>query len=173
MIDKAIRLRRPGPYQIPAAIAAPHARDARSEDTDCGQIDRLYATFEVLQPSPVVTLNRASPSPRRAPQRKRPAPYRKRRSRRRQTHPTKVHGRDRPRDDHHVALFLAMDLTMTLMDLEVVRQARTQLGYPASLERVIGIIELVRLVLYLIQRMAVLGAIRLSGPLGGAVASPY
>ena len=32
---------------------------ARAEDTDWGQIDRLYASLEVLQPSPVVTLNRA------------------------------------------------------------------------------------------------------------------
>ena len=32
---------------------------ARAEDTDWAQIDRLYATLERLQPSPVVTLNRA------------------------------------------------------------------------------------------------------------------
>jgi RNA polymerase sigma-70 factor (ECF subfamily) len=54
-----MRHRRPGPYQIQAAIAALHARAARPEETDWAQIDRLYATLERLQPSPVVTLNRA------------------------------------------------------------------------------------------------------------------
>ena len=59
LIDKAMRHRRPGPYQIQAAIAALHARAQRAEDTDWGQIDLLYANLERLQPSPVVTLNRA------------------------------------------------------------------------------------------------------------------
>jgi len=59
LIDKAMRHRRPGPYQIQAAIAALHARAQRAEDTDWAQIDLLYANLERLQPSPVVTLNRA------------------------------------------------------------------------------------------------------------------
>ena len=59
LIDKAMRHRRPGPYQVQAAIAALHARAARPEDTDWAQIDLLYANLERLQPSPVVTLNRA------------------------------------------------------------------------------------------------------------------
>ena len=59
LIDKAMRHRRPGPYQVQAAIAALHARAARPEDTDWAQIDLLYATLELLTPSPVVTLNRA------------------------------------------------------------------------------------------------------------------
>ncbi|MCC7275568.1 MAG: RNA polymerase sigma factor, partial [Alphaproteobacteria bacterium] len=59
LIDKAMRHLRPGPYQVQAAIAALHARAARPEDTDWVQIDLLYATLERLQPSPVVTLNRA------------------------------------------------------------------------------------------------------------------
>ena len=59
LIDKAIRHGRPGPYQVQAAIAALHARAARPEDTDWAQIELLYATLERLQPSPVVTLNRA------------------------------------------------------------------------------------------------------------------
>jgi len=59
LIDKAIRHRRPGAYQVQAAIAALHARALRPEDTDWAQIDALYATLEYLQPSPVVTLNRA------------------------------------------------------------------------------------------------------------------
>jgi RNA polymerase sigma-70 factor, ECF subfamily len=59
LVDKAVRHRRPGPYQIQAAIAALHARAERPEDTDWAQIDLLYASLERLQPSPVVTLNRA------------------------------------------------------------------------------------------------------------------
>ncbi|MFG1465176.1 RNA polymerase sigma factor [Xanthobacter sp. DSM 24535] len=59
LIDKAMRHRRPGPYLIQAAIAALHARAESPEQTDWGQIDLLYAMLEHLQPSPVVTLNRA------------------------------------------------------------------------------------------------------------------
>jgi RNA polymerase sigma-70 factor (ECF subfamily) len=59
LIDKAMRHRNSGPYQIQAAIAALHARAARPEDTDWVQIDLLYGALEVMQPSPVVTLNRA------------------------------------------------------------------------------------------------------------------
>ena len=59
LIDKAMRHRRSGPYQMQAAIAALHARAARPEDTDWTQIDLLYGALEVMQPSPVVTLNRA------------------------------------------------------------------------------------------------------------------
>jgi RNA polymerase sigma-70 factor (ECF subfamily) len=59
MLDKAMRHRQPGPYQVQAAIAALHARSAHAEDTDWAQIDLLYANLERLQPSPVVTLNRA------------------------------------------------------------------------------------------------------------------
>jgi RNA polymerase sigma-70 factor (ECF subfamily) len=59
LIDKAVRHRRRGPYQVQAAIAALHAQAARPEDTDWVQIDLLYAALETLQPSPVVTLNRA------------------------------------------------------------------------------------------------------------------
>jgi RNA polymerase sigma-70 factor (ECF subfamily) len=59
LIDKAMRHRRSGPYQIQAAIAALHARAATSDETDWTQIDLLYGALEVVQPSPVVTLNRA------------------------------------------------------------------------------------------------------------------
>jgi RNA polymerase sigma-70 factor (ECF subfamily) len=59
LIDKAMRHRRSGPYQVQAAIAALHSRAARPEDTDWTQIDLLYGALEVMQPSPVVTLNRA------------------------------------------------------------------------------------------------------------------
>ncbi len=59
LIDKAMRHRRSGPYQVQAAIAALHSRAAKAEDTDWTQIDLLYGALEVMQPSPVVTLNRA------------------------------------------------------------------------------------------------------------------
>nr|WP_249162952.1 RNA polymerase sigma factor [Bradyrhizobium diazoefficiens] len=59
LIDKAMRHRRSGPYQIQAAIAALHARAATPDETDWAQIDLLYGALELAQPSPVVTLNRA------------------------------------------------------------------------------------------------------------------
>ena len=59
LIDKAMRHRASGPYQIQAAVAALHSRAERPEDTDWKQIDLLYGALEVMQPSPVVTLNRA------------------------------------------------------------------------------------------------------------------
>jgi len=59
LIDKAMRHRQGGPYQIQAAIAALHSRVEKPEDTDWRQIDLLYGALEIMQPSPVVTLNRA------------------------------------------------------------------------------------------------------------------
>ena len=59
LIDKALRHNRPGPYQIQAAIAGVHAHAAKPEETDWAEIDQLYAALERMQPSPVVSLNRA------------------------------------------------------------------------------------------------------------------
>jgi RNA polymerase sigma-70 factor (ECF subfamily) len=59
LIDKAMRHHRSGAYQIQAAIAALHCRADKPEDTDWKQIDLLYGALELMQPSPVVTLNRA------------------------------------------------------------------------------------------------------------------
>jgi RNA polymerase sigma-70 factor (ECF subfamily) len=59
LVEKALRARRPGRYQVQAAIAAMHAHALRPQDTDWAEIDRLYAVLETIQPSPVVTLNRA------------------------------------------------------------------------------------------------------------------
>jgi RNA polymerase sigma-70 factor (ECF subfamily) len=59
LVEKALRHRRPGAYQAQAAIAAVHAQAAHAEDTDWAEIDRLYGVLEKVQPSPVVTLNRA------------------------------------------------------------------------------------------------------------------
>ncbi|HEV2991570.1 MAG TPA: RNA polymerase sigma factor [Candidatus Angelobacter sp.] len=49
----------PGPFALQAAIAALHCQAARPEDTDWRQILRLYDQLERVQPSPVVSLNRA------------------------------------------------------------------------------------------------------------------
>jgi RNA polymerase sigma-70 factor (ECF subfamily) len=59
LVDKAMRHNRPAPYQVQAAIAALHARATTPAETDWENIDALYAALERMQPSPVVTLNRA------------------------------------------------------------------------------------------------------------------
>jgi RNA polymerase sigma-70 factor (ECF subfamily) len=55
VLDRALRLRRPGPYQLQAAIASLHFED----ETDWAQIAELYARLGEVTPSPVVELNRA------------------------------------------------------------------------------------------------------------------
>lgn len=59
LIDKAVRHRRRGPYQFQAAIAALHAGAPTPQETDWRQIEWLYQGLEQIQPSPVITLNRA------------------------------------------------------------------------------------------------------------------
>jgi RNA polymerase sigma-70 factor, ECF subfamily len=59
LLDRALGRRRPGPYQLQAAIAALHARAPRPEDTDWPQIAGLYAGLTAMTPSPVVELNHA------------------------------------------------------------------------------------------------------------------
>jgi len=59
LLDLAIALRRPGPYQVQAAIAALHAQAPSYEQTDWWQIRLLYGRLQQLSPSPVVLLNRA------------------------------------------------------------------------------------------------------------------
>jgi RNA polymerase sigma factor (sigma-70 family) len=59
LLDRAIALRRAGPYQVQAAIAALHAQAPCYEDTDWRQIRLLYSRLQQLAPSPVVLLNRA------------------------------------------------------------------------------------------------------------------
>ena len=70
-----------------------------------------------------------------------------------------------------VALFLALDAAMKLADAIWVRQAAAGIGWPVSLDRPLGAIELVGLVLLVVPRTAVLGAIWLTGLFGGAVAA--
>jgi RNA polymerase sigma-70 factor (ECF subfamily) len=59
VLETALRRRRPGPYQIQAAIAACHATATRAADTDWPQIAGLYDQLRKHVPSPVVDLNRA------------------------------------------------------------------------------------------------------------------
>jgi RNA polymerase sigma-70 factor (ECF subfamily) len=59
LLDRALRLRRPGRYQVQAAIAAVHAEAESPDDTDWTQVAGLYAELYRLDPSPVVALNRA------------------------------------------------------------------------------------------------------------------
>jgi RNA polymerase sigma-70 factor, ECF subfamily len=61
-VDEALRARSgdgPGPFALQAAIAAEHCRAARAEDTNWRQIVRFYDLLERVQPSPIVSLNRA------------------------------------------------------------------------------------------------------------------
>ena len=60
LLERSSVYQNPGPYQLQAAIAALHARATRPEDTPWKEIDSLYQVLEALQPSPVVTLNRAA-----------------------------------------------------------------------------------------------------------------
>ena len=67
--------------------------------------------------------------------------------------------------------FMAMDVSMKLLDLDVVKTAMTQLGYPPQDGFLIGVIETICLVLYIVPRTSVLGAILLTAVMGGAIAS--
>ena len=69
------------------------------------------------------------------------------------------------------ALFLFVDGAMKLVKPAAVVDATVQLGYPESVILPLGVVLLVCTVLYLIPRTAVLGAILLTGYLGGAVAT--
>lgn len=59
VLDAAILLRRPGPYQAQAAIACLHGLAPTFADTDWAQIASLYATLERFTPTAVVRVNRA------------------------------------------------------------------------------------------------------------------
>lgn len=59
MLLSCLAKRRPGPFQVQAAISAVHADASTSDDTDWPQIAGLYAALSDMAPSPIVTLNRA------------------------------------------------------------------------------------------------------------------
>ena len=58
-LERAVRLRRPGEYQLQAAITALQIQAPDADDTDWAQIAELYGALAALNPSPVVELNRA------------------------------------------------------------------------------------------------------------------
>src|SRR3954453_22349224 len=60
-LERAVRLRRPGEYQLQAAITALQVQVPNAEATDWAQIAELYGALARLNPSPVVELNRAVP----------------------------------------------------------------------------------------------------------------
>jgi RNA polymerase sigma-70 factor (ECF subfamily) len=59
LLDRALWLGRPGPYQLQAAIAALHAQAPTVDETDWPRIAALYAELLAVAPSPVVALNHA------------------------------------------------------------------------------------------------------------------
>jgi RNA polymerase sigma-70 factor (ECF subfamily) len=59
VLDSALTLREPGPYQVQAAISALHAEARTPQDTDWQQIAALYRTLSILNPSLAVEVNRA------------------------------------------------------------------------------------------------------------------
>jgi hypothetical protein len=69
------------------------------------------------------------------------------------------------------SLFLLVDGVMKLLQPAVVVETTVQLGYPASVIPALGIVLLLSTALYVIPRTSVLGAILLTGYLGGAVAT--
>jgi RNA polymerase sigma-70 factor, ECF subfamily len=59
LVEKALRMRSVGPYQLQAAIAALHGEARKAEDTDWAQIAALYFELARIAPTPVVALNHA------------------------------------------------------------------------------------------------------------------
>jgi RNA polymerase sigma-70 factor (ECF subfamily) len=59
ILERALGMKQPGPYQIQAAISALHAEAKQAGETDWRQIAALYGVLYRMQPSPVVALNRA------------------------------------------------------------------------------------------------------------------
>jgi uncharacterized membrane protein YphA (DoxX/SURF4 family) len=70
-------------------------------------------------------------------------------------------------------LFLVFDTVIKLLNIVPVQESMHQLGYPLHSVTAIAVLELVCLTLYLIPRTAVLGAVLLTGFLGGAIASHF
>lgn len=70
-----------------------------------------------------------------------------------------------------VTLFLLMDATMKLLQLPIVAETGLALGWPAATAFPLGVILLICTLLYAWPRTAILGAILLTGYLGGAIAS--
>jgi hypothetical protein len=69
------------------------------------------------------------------------------------------------------AMFMLFDAVLHLLVITPVVIAFNQLGYPLSVSRTLGVVELACAILYLIPRTSVLGAVLLTGYLGGAIAT--
>lgn len=70
-----------------------------------------------------------------------------------------------------VVLFLLFDSVIKLLQLTAAVEGTVELGYPANVIVPLGILQLVCLIIYLIPQTSVLGAILLTGYLGGAIAT--
>lgn len=70
-----------------------------------------------------------------------------------------------------VGLFLTFDAAIKVLELDAAMQATTALGYPAATVFWIGVIEVACLAAFFVPRTAVLGALLLTGYLGGAIAT--
>lgn len=68
-------------------------------------------------------------------------------------------------------MFLVFDSVIKFFDLPIVRQSMTELGYPVEAALGIGLFEIACLAIYLVPRTSVLGAVLLTGYLGGAIAT--
>jgi hypothetical protein len=70
-----------------------------------------------------------------------------------------------------VIAFLVFDGGIKVMGLDIVKETMTQLGYPVHVSFGLGVITLLIAALYAIPRTSVLGAVLLTGLLGGAIAT--
>jgi hypothetical protein len=70
-----------------------------------------------------------------------------------------------------LVLFLAFDAGVKILKLNVAVEGTTRLGYPEHLVVILGIVEFVCLIAYVIPRTSIVGAILLTGYLGGATAT--
>lgn len=70
-----------------------------------------------------------------------------------------------------VILFLLFDGSLKVMELDIVKETGAQLGLPAHLNFGLGVLIFIIVVLYAIPRTSILGAILLTGLLGGAIAT--
>ena len=68
-------------------------------------------------------------------------------------------------------LFLAFDATIKLLNIEPVQESFQRLGYPTRIALTIGLLELTCLIVYMVPRTSVFGAVLLTGFLGGAIAT--
>ena len=70
-----------------------------------------------------------------------------------------------------VVLFLLFDAGIKLVELDIVKQTMAELGYPSDVAFGLGVLTLICTLLYVVPQTSVLGAILLTGYLGGAIAT--